>query len=90
MNEIKWIWLADRCGTASANILTLVSRMENINAIYDADYESYVSIGIDERTADRLCDKNLDDSYSIMEWCGRNKVGILIYLPKLQSMFKKS
>lgn len=79
MSEIKWIWLAEKCGIGSSDILTLVSRMETIEAIYNADYEKYISIGINERTADKLCDKALDGAYSVMSWCEKNKVGILAF-----------
>ena len=77
MSAIKWIWLSQRCGIASTDVLTLVSRLGKIDAIYSADFDTYVSLGIDERTADKLCDKNLDAAYSIISWCEKNKVGIL-------------
>ncbi len=79
MSEIKWIWLSDRCGIGSADILTLIFRMGNIDAIYGANFDAYVSIGIDERTAERLCDKNLDGAYRIMSWCQKNNVGVLAF-----------
>lgn len=77
MSEIKWIWLSDRCGVGSEDILTLIFRMGNIDAIYGGDFDAYVSLGINERTAERLCDKDLDEAYQIMSWCEKNNVGVL-------------
>ena len=79
MSEIKWIWLSDRCGIGSADILTLIFRMKDIDTIYGADFDAYTALGIDERTAERLCDKNLDGAYSIMSWCQKNNVGVLAF-----------
>lgn len=79
MSEIKWIWLSGRCGIGSEDILTLISRMGNIDAIYGADFDAYISFGINERTAERLCNKDLDDAYHIMNWCEKNNVGVLAF-----------
>jgi len=79
MSELKWIWLSEKCGVASPNVLPLVSRLGNIDAIYNADFDTYVSVGVDERTADMLCDKGLDGAYGIMSWCQTNAVGILCF-----------
>ncbi len=79
MSEIKWIWLSDRCGVGSEDILTLVSRMGNIEDIYNADFDAYISLGINERTAEKLSNKELDSSYQIMSWCQKNSVGVLAF-----------
>ncbi len=79
MSEIKWIWLSDRCGVGSEDILTLISRMGNIEDIYNADFDAYISLGINERTAERLSNKDLDGSYQIMSWCQKNNVGVLSF-----------
>ncbi len=79
MSEIKWIWLSDRCGVGSEDILTLISRIGKIDDIYKADFDAYISFGINERTAEKLCNKNLDSSYQIMSWCQKNNVGVLAF-----------
>ncbi len=79
MSEIKWIWLSDRCGVGSEDILTLISRIGNINDIYNADFDAYVSLGINERTAENLSNKDLDGAYQIMSWCQKNRVGVLAF-----------
>ncbi len=79
MSEIKWIWLSDRCGVGNEDILTLISRIGNIDDIYKADFDVYISLGINERTAEKLCNKDLDDSYQIMSWCQKNNVGVLVF-----------
>lgn len=79
MSDIKWIWLSDRCGAGSAEILALITRFKTIDEIYDADFDDYVSGGISERTAELLCDKNLDDAYRIIDFCRKSGVGILTF-----------
>ena len=79
MSDIKWIWLSDRCGVGSEDILTLIARIGNIDDIYNADFDAYISLGINERTAERLSNKDLDDAYSVMSWCQKNNVGVLTF-----------
>lgn len=77
MDKLKWIWLQNRCGAGSTEVLTLMLRLGSINQIYNADFDTYISIGISERTAERLCDKALDEAYSVAEWCASHQVSIL-------------
>ncbi len=79
MSAIKWIWLSEGCGAGSTDVFSLVSRTSNIDDIYKMDYETYISFGVSERTAERLCDKSLEEAYSISQWCTRNSVGILTF-----------
>ena len=79
MSSIKWIWLSDRCGVASAELLKLVSRFGGIENIFAADFDSYIDAGISERVAERLSNKDLSDAYSIVNWCEQNRVGLLSF-----------
>lgn len=77
MDKLKWIWLQKACGVGSTEVLTLMSRLGSIDKIYSTDTDGYISLGISERTAERLSDKSLDDAYSVAEWCSRNGVEML-------------
>ncbi|MBQ8408153.1 MAG: DNA-processing protein DprA [Clostridia bacterium] len=78
-NSLKWIWLAEKCGQGSAEVLTLVERFGSIKAIYEADFDRYTEAGISERLAADLCDKSLVQYQKIVTYCTGADVGILCY-----------
>ena len=75
----KWIWFANICGAASTDMLKIYEKFGSINAIYLADYDKYINEGIGERMAECLCDKSLDDAYTVMSRCQEMGAGILCY-----------
>ena len=77
--SLKWIWLAQKCGQGSPEILTLVEKLGSIEAIYNADFEAYTAAGVSERLAEDLCDKDLHPSSRIVSFCQSANVGILCY-----------
>ncbi len=79
MKALKWIWLAQKCGQASSELLTLIERNESIDAIYGADYEQYQNCGISERLSQLLCDKSLEEARRIVTYCQRAGVGVVCY-----------
>lgn len=79
MNKLKWIWLSEKCGAGSDDVLTLISRIGSIDAIYEADFDRYMSAGISERLADKLSDKSLDNVCSVLGWCEKNSVRVLTF-----------
>ncbi|MBQ4090951.1 MAG: DNA-processing protein DprA [Clostridia bacterium] len=78
-NAAKWIWLAEKCGAGNAEMSALVSRMGTIQAVYEADFDTYTAEGASERLAEDLCDKSLDVAQSIIKLCQVNAIGILCY-----------
>ena len=78
-NALKWIWLSERCGEGSSEVLTLVEKFASIDDIYDADYDKYSELGISEHLAERLCDKGLDNAKKIINYCQSAGVGLLTY-----------
>ena len=68
-NSVKWIWLAQKCGYGSSEVLTLVEYFGTIEKIYDCDFDAYVESGVSERLAEDLCDKSLDPIYPILSYC---------------------
>ena len=75
----KWVWLAQKCGAGSSEFLPLIEKFGSVEAIYDADFEAYISAGISERLAEDLCDKDLTPCNQIMISCQRVRAGILCY-----------
>ena len=77
---LYWIWLARACGVASKNFVRLIERFETPFDIYslgDAEIE-YIE-GIGNQLKNRLSDKNLEPSYSVLKFCKKNRVDIITY-----------
>lgn len=78
-NTAKWIWLAQKCGVASQEMISVVEKLGAIKDVYLADYETYLENGISERLAEKLSDKSLDEAYDIIKRCSEIGAGILCY-----------
>jgi len=75
----KWIWFAEQCGAGNSEMVKIYERYGSINAIYLADYNSYIENDVSERLAEKLSDKSLSAACSIIKYCEDNRVGILTY-----------
>ena len=78
-NTAKWIWLAEKCGAGSSEMVKIYERFGSINSLYLADFDTYIDNDVSERLAEKLSDKSLDGAYSIIQYCEQNRVGILTY-----------
>ena len=78
-NKAKWIWLADRCGIASVEMMTVLEKLGSVRDVYLADYDTYLEKGVSERLAEKLSDKSLDKAYDIIKRCTEIGAGILCY-----------
>lgn len=78
-NTVKWIWFAEKCGAGSSEMVKIYEKYGSINAIYLADYNSYIENDVSERLAEKLADKSLSAACSIIKYCEDNRVGILTY-----------
>lgn len=78
-NTAKWVWLADRCGVASTEMITVVEKLGSVRDVYLADYDTYLEKGVSERLAEKLSDKSLDKAYGIIDRCTEIGAGILCY-----------
>lgn len=78
-NTAKWVWFAEKCGAGSSEMVKIYETYGSINAIYLADFNSYIDNDVSERLAEELSDKSLHDAYSIIKYCEDNGVGILTY-----------
>ena len=76
---LRWIWLGciPEPGTAAGDLITEHFHGD-IDAIYEAERDEYREIeGLNENIIDRLCDKSLDFSEEIAEYCAGHGVDLL-------------
>ena len=78
-STLKWIWLAEKCGAGSTELLRLIEKLKNIDDIFNADYDGYCETGISERLCEDLCDKDLERSMKILSYCQTSGVSVLTY-----------
>lgn len=95
MDNLYYIWLSLRCGAGSESGSFLLSKFGSPEKIYSlADDEIYAVEGLDNDTADKLTDKDLDYPERILEYCQRENVGIItpdspIYPKRLSRIYAK-
>lgn len=77
--ELKWIWLAEKCGAGSSELLRIIDKLGSINDIFDADYDAYCEAGVSERLCEDLCDKDLGSAVKILSYCQSAGVTVLTY-----------
>ena len=78
-NILYWIWLADRCGVASSELVKLVEKYDDPFEIYRMDEEEIERIdGVSPKLKLRLMDRSLDSSYEILKYCQQKKIDIIL------------
>lgn len=79
-STLYWLWLSERCGVASRSFGRLMERFDNPFDLYRLEEEEIEQLdGIDERTKNRLCNKNLDFAYETKYACERIGASIVAY-----------
>ena len=79
-NNLYWIWLSERLGTASKAFPRLIEKYDNPYEIYRLDTEETDRLeGLSERLKSKLCDKSLENAYSILKYCRKSGVDIIGY-----------
>ncbi len=77
---LYWIWLARACGVASKSFVRLIERFSEPFDIYSLDESEIEHIeGIGVSLKEKLSDKRLEESYSVVSFCKKNKVSIISY-----------
>ena len=57
MNHKKlWLWLSLGLGAGNTEFNILIEGLGSIEKIYEADYDTYVDLGISERLSEKLSD----------------------------------
>ena len=79
-DTLYWIWLARACGVASKSFVSLIERFGDPFEVYSLDEGEVEHIeGIGEQLKAALCNKKLEESYSVIKFCKKNKVDIISY-----------
>ncbi len=78
-NDLKWIWLAEKCGPGSTELLKLIEKLGSIDDIFAADYDGYCDTGVSERLCEDLCDKDTANAMKVMSYCRAAGVTLLTY-----------
>ena len=82
-NQLYWIWLSSRFGVESKEFPSFVDKFDDPYDVYrmsDEEIEQIDGIGI--RLKERLCQKELNEAYSILKYCKKNKIDIIGYTDK--------
>ncbi len=79
-NRLYWLWLSERCGIASREFGKLAERYDDPFELYTmAESEIEQLEGIGSPLKARLCDKSLENAYSILRYCRSHRITILPY-----------
>lgn len=79
-NYLYWIWLADKFGIASKEFPSFADKFDDPYDVYRMTEEEIGQIdGLSERMKDRLGNKAIDEAYSILKYCKKNKIDIIGY-----------
>ena len=79
-NTLYWLWLAQKCGVASKQFGRLIDKYDDPFDIYGlSDDEVEQLDGIDTSLKAKLCQKDLENAYSILKYCKENRVDIISY-----------
>ena len=81
--NLYWVWMSERCGAASHDFGRLVAEHEDPYEIYSMSNDEIEQIkGIGKPLKEKLCNKVLEDSYSILRQCQREGIDIIPYTDK--------
>ena len=77
--DLYWIWLSLRMGPGREGVVSLLEHFGSPQGVYEADARELSDyFGSSKR---RLCEalqnKNLDEAYSIDQYCSKNRITIL-------------
>ena len=82
-DALYWIWLSQRCGVASRDVAYLVAKYDDPFELYRMDDSEIAYIaGISNTLRNKLCNKNLEESISVMRRCEELGVDIITYVDK--------
>ena len=74
-----WLWLSLGLGAGNSEFNILTEGLGSIDAIYGADYDKYIDLGISERLADKLADKSLTAAKEIYAYCIKYGIQMLAF-----------
>ena len=78
--DLYWIWLSERCGSESREFGRLVAEHDDPYELYSMSNEEIEHIaGIKKKLKEKLCNKALEDAYSILKKCQKEDIDIIPY-----------
>ena len=79
-NTLYWLWLAEKCGIASKQFGRLIEKYDDPFDIYRLNEDEVEQLeGINGALKAKLCEKDLENSYSILKYCKENRVDVISY-----------
>jgi DNA processing protein len=79
-NTLYWLWLAEKCGAASKQFGKLIERYDDPFDIYRLGEDEVEQLdGVNGALKAKLCEKDLETSYSILKYCKENRVDVIAY-----------
>ena len=79
-NTLYWLWLAEKCGIASKQFGRLIEKYDDPFDVYRLSEDEIEQLeGINSALRAKLCEKDLENSYSILKYCKENRVDIISY-----------
>lgn len=73
------VWLSLCTGVACTEFAPLIAKFGSAYALFCAREHEIEALDVSEGLKERLCNKNLDQSYGIVHFCDKHGVGILCY-----------
>lgn len=79
-NTLYWLWLAEKCGIASKQFGRIIEKYDDPFDVYRLSEDEIEQLeGINGALRAKLCEKDLESSYSILKYCKENRVDIISY-----------
>jgi DNA processing protein len=79
-NTLYWLWLAEKCGIASKQFGRIIEKYDDPFDVYRLGEDEIEQLeGINGALRAKLCEKDLESSYSILKYCKENRVDIISY-----------
>lgn len=79
--SLYWLWFSQRLGQGTVGGVSVLERFGSPEAVYEASDEELLTFRreLGKATVEKLLNKNLDEAYSLEEYCLRKNVKILHY-----------
>ena len=79
-NTLYWLWLAEKCGIAPKQFGRIIEKYDDPFELYRLSEDEIEQLeGINGALKAKLCEKDLENSYSILKYCKENRVDVISY-----------
>ena len=77
--KLFMVWLSLCAGIANTEFVSLLEQFGSAYAVFRAEEAEIESLNISDSFKGKLCNKDLNPAYGILEFCQKNRIGILCY-----------